>query len=172
MPERFSRETWTRWDACNALWPYPDKFFDFSFCSHTLEDLRDPLTVCRELMRVSRSGYIETPSRAREIFIKERFTALRTMIGKPPAIGFRQHRWFVEIEKSHIRFTAKDHMVSASRRHVITRGDIGRKLTEEESGTCLFWTDSFTFEEVFQEDDSGLLEFRERAVHSLGKSYH
>jgi SAM-dependent methyltransferase len=166
-PERFSRETWARWDACNAPWPYPDKFFDFSFCSHTLEDLRDPLTVCRELVRVAKSGYIETPSRLREIFVKERFLLLRTMLGRPPAIGFRQHRWFVEIDHSHVRFTAKDHMILASRRHFLTRGNVGRRLTEEESGACLFWTDKFTCEEVFQADDTGLLDFRKRTLRDL-----
>jgi SAM-dependent methyltransferase len=166
-PERFNRQTWTRWDACNAPWPFPDKFFDFSFCSHTLEDLRDPITVCRELVRVSKAGYIETPSRLREIFVKERFSLARTMLGKFPAIGFRQHRWFVEIDHGHVRFTAKDHMVTASRRHFLTRRDIGRKLTEDESGVGLFWTGQFSCEEVFQVDDSGLLDFRKRALAAL-----
>jgi hypothetical protein len=70
--ERFSASTWLIHDACLTPWPYPSDYFDFSFCSHTLEDLRDPIAVCRELMRVSRAGYIEMPSRAREIFCKQR----------------------------------------------------------------------------------------------------
>src|SRR6185369_14551494 len=62
-PERYDAASWTVRDACDTPWPFPDKFFDFSFCSHTLEDLRDPIAVCRELVRVAKSGYIETPSR-------------------------------------------------------------------------------------------------------------
>ena len=55
---------------CNSHWPFPDKTFDFVVCSHLLEDVRDPITVCRELCRVGKAGYIETPSRIREIFSK------------------------------------------------------------------------------------------------------
>jgi SAM-dependent methyltransferase len=166
-PERFTKESWHRWDACQAPWPFPDRFFDFAFCSHTLEDLRDPLTVCRELVRVSRAGYVETPSRVREIFAKARFTRLKMALGQIPEIGFAHHRWFVEIEGSHIRFTAKDHTILKSRKHFITRGDIGRKLTPEESGIALFWRDAFTCEEVIQSDASGLADFRRRALRDL-----
>jgi Methyltransferase domain len=162
--ERFSETTWTQWDACKTPWPYPDKFFDVSFCSHTLEDLRDPVGVCAELVRVSKSGYLETPSRLREIFVKERFFYLKALLGRLPQIGFAQHRWFVEIDNAHVRFTAKDHMILLSRNHFITRSDLGRKLTEEESGVGLFWSGSFSCEEVLQYDDSGLGEFRTRAL--------
>jgi hypothetical protein len=164
FPERFTQDTWTRWDACKAPWPYPDKFFDFSFCSHTLEDLRDPIAVCSELLRVSKSGYIETPSRLREIFCKERFFYLKMVVGRMPQIGFPQHRWFVEIDQTHIRFTVKDHQILLSRDYFITRGDLGRKLTEEESGVSLFWSNRFSFEEVIQYDDVGFGEFRKKAL--------
>jgi hypothetical protein len=63
---------------------------------------------------------------------------LRALLGRPPAIGFRQHRWFVEIDGNHVRFTAKDHMITASHDLYLTRRDIGRKLTEEETGIGLF----------------------------------
>ena len=66
--ERFSADTWQIADVCVSPWPYPDKFFDFVICSHLLEDVRDPLSVCRELCRIGRAGYVETPSRLREIF--------------------------------------------------------------------------------------------------------
>ncbi len=163
-PERFNAETWLVHDACRAPWPFPDKFFDFSFCSHLLEDVRDPLTVCAELQRVSKRGYIETPSRLREIFCKERFFEMKAAFGRFPAIGFQQHRWYVEIESNHVRFTAKDHMVLMSRGYFITRGDLGRKLREDESGLGLFWSDSFTFEERFLYSDAELGTFRANAL--------
>ena len=62
--ERFTAETWVRRDICDrAPWPFADGQFDFAICSHTLEDVRDPLWVCSELARVAAAGYIEVPSR-------------------------------------------------------------------------------------------------------------
>jgi SAM-dependent methyltransferase len=162
--ERFTRETWVTRDACKAPWPFPDKFFDFSFCSHLLEDVRDPLIVCAELQRVSRSGYIETPSRLREIFSKERLFRLKTALGRFPSIGFPHHRWYVEIERNHVMFTVKDHRILKRREFFVTRSDLGRKLTEEESGVGLFWHGPFTFEEVPIHSDRDLSAFRQRAL--------
>ncbi len=42
--------------------PFPDKAFDFVYCSHVLEHVEDPVKACRELMRVGKRGYIEVPS--------------------------------------------------------------------------------------------------------------
>lgn len=47
-------------DIC-AL-PFRTGTFDFSICSHVLEHLDDPVTAAAELSRISRAGYIETPS--------------------------------------------------------------------------------------------------------------
>ncbi|MGQ0676185.1 MAG: methyltransferase domain-containing protein [Rhodospirillales bacterium] len=165
--ERFTAATWTVHDACRAPWPYPDKFFDFSFCSHTIEDLRDPIAVCAELLRVSRAGYIETPSRERESFCKHRFFALKTALGRMPPVGFDHHRWLVELDGGHLRFLAKDQRLSADRRNFITRSDLGRKLTEAESGLGLFWKGAFTFEEAFLDDTAKLRAWRDSALARL-----
>jgi SAM-dependent methyltransferase len=42
--------------------PFRDKTFDFVYCSHVLECVQDPLAACREIMRVGKRGYIETPT--------------------------------------------------------------------------------------------------------------
>jgi hypothetical protein len=164
---RWTPETWIVHDACKAPWPFPDKHFDFSFCSHLLEDVRDPLTVCAELVRVSKAGYIETPSRQREIFSKARLFWLKTALGRMPEVGFYHHRWFVEIEGTHVRFLAKDQRLLLSRRNFITRHDLGRKMTEAESAIGLFWTDSFTFEETFFDGTTDLRGYRDRVLHAL-----
>jgi len=165
--ERFSADTWLIIDVCAPPWPYPDKFFDFVVCSNLLEDVRDPIAVCGELCRVGRSGYIETPSRVREIFSKERLFSLRALRGNVPEIGFYHHRWFVEAEGTHLRFTAKTTALVQDRRRYLTRRDIGRKLTEAESGLGLFWQGGFTYEEVFTDLRRDYPKFRRTALARL-----
>ena len=165
--ERFTEQSWAVADICLGDWPWPDKYFDFSICSHTLEDVRDPLAVCAELLRVSRRGYIEVPSRLREIFCKTRFAALRALGGGAAEIGFHHHRWFCEIEGDHIRFLPKTILVAENSDFYITRAALGRKLTEAESGIALFWDDSFTFEETFETGAEELRRFRRAALARL-----
>lgn len=45
----------------NAL-PFADKSLDFVYCAHVLEHVDDPLSACREIMRVGKRGYLETPN--------------------------------------------------------------------------------------------------------------
>ncbi|HVM80667.1 MAG TPA: methyltransferase domain-containing protein [Stellaceae bacterium] len=169
-PERFCADTWAVHDACAAPWPYPDKLFDFVICSHLLEDVRDPLIVCKELIRVAKSGYIETPSRLREIYSKERFFALRSFLGNIPEVGFYHHRWFVEAEGAHLRFTAKTTALLEDRRRYLTRRQLGRKLTEGESGLGLFWEGEFTYEEAIVSVREDYTRFGMKALQALANS--
>lgn len=158
--EWFCNETWHILDACEGKWPWPDDYFDFSACSHTLEDIRDPIVVARELARVSKAGYVEVASRAREIFIKDRFARLKMIFGRVPEIGFRHHRWYCELHGNEFRFFHKGLEVSLDPARYITRAGLGRKMTEAESGLGLFWSDSFGAKEVIVVSDESLAEKR------------
>jgi len=147
VPERFSEANWVQFDMCERPWPYPDKHFDFSFCAGTLEDVRDPIGACHELMRVSRAGYIETPSRLREIFHDRRGYWFRRIVGRKFAVGWGHHRWFCELEGDTVTFLAKTLTAVASRKFFITRAELGRGLTEAENAIGLFWQDRFTARE-------------------------
>jgi ubiquinone/menaquinone biosynthesis C-methylase UbiE len=168
--ERFSAGTWVVHDACTAPWPFPDKFFDFAICSHLLEDVRDPLVVCKELVRVAKSGYVETPTRVREIYSKQRFFALKCLLGNIPEIGFCHHRWFVEVDGTHLRFTAKTTALLQDRRRYLTRLQLGRNLTEQESGLGLFWEEQFTCEEVIVNVLEDYTRFGKQALEVLANS--
>ena len=48
--------------------PFADKAFDFIYCSHVLEHVRYPEKACRELIRVGKRGYIETPTPGKDLF--------------------------------------------------------------------------------------------------------
>ncbi len=47
-------------DACKM--PFPDKAFDFVIAFHVLEHVPNPASFLRELQRVGKAGYIETPN--------------------------------------------------------------------------------------------------------------
>ena len=136
--ERFTRETWVQRDICaRDPWPFADKQFDFSICSHTLEDLRDPLGVCSELVRVSKAGYIEVPSRLWE--------TCRGM-EHPRMAGLSHHRWLVEARGGHLEFTQKYHLIHAEY-ELAFPVSFGRALSTADSILRLFWEGSFTFSE-------------------------
>jgi len=92
---------------------------------------------------------------------------MRWLRGRAPEIGFYHHRWFVEADGNHLKFTAKTAALPEDRQHYLTRGDLGRKLTEAESGLGLFWEDAFTFEEVFTDARADYPAYRRKALAGL-----
>jgi hypothetical protein len=49
--------------------PFQNQEFDFVYCSHVLEHVGNPERACGELMRVGKRGYIETPTRGKDLFL-------------------------------------------------------------------------------------------------------
>lgn len=49
--------------------PFSDKEFDFVYCSHVLEHTHNPEKACKELVRIAKRGYIETPTRGKDLFL-------------------------------------------------------------------------------------------------------
>ena len=127
--ERFGPETWVERDVCaRDPWPFADDQFDFAVCSHTLEDLRDPVWVCAELSRVARAGYVEAPSRLEE--------QSWGVIGDH--VGWSHHRWLVDIDGDRIEFVAKPHVIHANPEFHFPPG-VADVLTDEERVQSLFW---------------------------------
>ena len=136
--EYFSKETWVQRDMCEKTpFPFPDKFFDFSICSHTLEDIRDPLFVCSELIRVSKRGYIEVPSR-----VSETCRGLES----DNMVGLSHHRWFVEIQGNHIQFLMKYHSIHTNFQFSFPPSYV-KRLKPNELINFIFWENNFTFVE-------------------------
>ena len=135
--EHFTAATWIRRDLCaHTPFPFGDKEIDFVICSHTLEDIRDPLWVCAEMVRVARRGYIEVPSRIAE-----------TCRGiEPNQVGWSHHRWLIDIAGNDISFLMKYHTIHAQRRLSFPASYLAR-LPEARRVQWLFWDDSFTFAE-------------------------
>jgi hypothetical protein len=123
-------------------------------------------------MRVSKAGYIETPSRLREIFYHKRWRSLRQLFGRPAPVGFGHHRWFVEIEESQVTFTPKTITAVASRDFFITRSELGRQLSEMETAATLFWAGQFSVTERLLiapgETETDLRGFKQSILARLG----
>ncbi len=137
--EYFNQNTWVQRDICDKQpWPFKDKFFDFSICSHTLEDIRDPLYVCSEIIRVSKGGYIEVPSRVYETC---------RGIEHNKIAGLSHHRWLVEINDNHVGFTLKYHIIHADFQ-LSFPPSFFKLLSNSEMISYLFWQDDFTFAET------------------------
>jgi predicted O-methyltransferase YrrM len=63
--------------------------FDFAICSHTLEDVCNPLMICEKLSRIARMGHIAVPSKYKEL---SRFET------SPPSYrGYIHHRWIFSV---------------------------------------------------------------------------
>lgn len=136
--EHFTEDRWIQRDICDKTpFPFGDKEIDFVVCSHTLEDVRDPLWVCSEMVRVAKRGYIEVPSRLAE-----------TCRGvEPGQVGWTHHRWLVDIEPGQVRFLMKYHMLHSHWRYSFPASYL-RGLPADRRVQWLDWEGSFAFSET------------------------
>lgn len=86
-PVCYSEDTWLQSDMCVTPWPYADKYFDFVWCTQTVEDVRDPIAVVREMSRVGKAGYITT--------IRSNYE-LQFGVNSKEYAGYVHHRWLVD----------------------------------------------------------------------------
>jgi SAM-dependent methyltransferase len=126
-------ENWVVHDICDPKpFPYPDKYFDFAIASHILEDVRDPVRVCRELSRVAKAGFVETPS-----------VYLELTRGVDPRgrryVGYYHHRWLVRAVDGGLEFLFKPHFLSASRRFHLPPRYLDLLASPENHYVSLFW---------------------------------
>jgi Methionine biosynthesis protein MetW len=136
--ERFRRDTWVERDICDrAPYPFADKSLDFVICSHTLEDVRDPVWVCSEMLRIARRGYIEVPSRLEE----------QTYGFQGRWTGWSHHRWLIDVdqERSAIEFVHKPHTLGRRADHF--PAEFRATLSAEDRVQTLWWDGSFEFRE-------------------------
>jgi hypothetical protein len=120
IPEHFGKKDWIIADFCSPeFWQsIPDKTFDFVTIGHTLEDIRDPLYVCSQMIRCAKAGYIEAPSKFRELSKH-----------KPDDIysGYPHHRWVIEplpdlsglIFKAKLAWAHQGDYLGDQRRHLL-----------------------------------------------------
>ena len=145
-PERFDERSWIVTDICDREpWPFADGEFDFAVCSQTLEDVRDPVWVCSELVRVAKAGYIEVPSRREE----------QCLGVQGPWVGWGHHHWLVDVEDDRIQFVFKHHVLHGRPSAQFPPG-FADSLSGEERVEQLWWSGTFAFGERTFVDAEGL----------------
>ena len=144
QPERFSAATWVVRDICDQEpWPFADGQFDFAVCSHTLEDVRDPIRVCAELNRVAHAGYVEVPARSEE----------QTHGVHGPWVGWSHHHWLVDVIDGGLEFVFKPHLLHG-RPEFWVRADWTEAQPPDRRVSTLFWEGGFDYRErIFYEPD-------------------
>jgi hypothetical protein len=160
--ERFTPDTWIERDICDPEpYPFADNAIDFVVCSHTLEDIRDPIQVCREMARIAKAGYIEVPSRHEEQAwgVNGKFA------------GWSHHRWLVDPIPGGLEFVFKFGVVHGPQANHFPAG-YSEALSSEQRVLQVWWTGSFEFRErifmVPAELDAYLAEFVERGLRENG----
>lgn len=143
-PERFSASTWVVRDICDRVpWPFADNQFDFAVCSHTLEDVRDPIWVCSELARVAKAGYIEVPARSEE----------QTPNVHGPWVGWSHHHWMIDMRRGGLEFVLKPHLLHGRAEFWVDR-TWWTQSTAAERVNAFFWEDDFeAIERIFYVPD-------------------
>lgn len=143
-----TKENYTQHDICSREpWPFTDKQFDYVFCSHVLEDIRDPIWVCSEIIRVSKAGYIEVPSRLFETTFNLEAGGLS---------GACHHRWLTDVFENKLRFTFKHFyihfpFINKNRKHI--------EQHQDEMLLRIEWKDSFEFYENWLLSGKDIFEF-------------
>lgn len=146
--ERFSAATWIQRDICDREpFPFADKQLDFVICSHTLEDIRDPLWVCSEMSRIAKAGYVEFPSRLAE--------SCRGI--EPGQVGWSHHRWLIDVRDGDLDFMMKFHTIHSHWRYSFPARFL-HGLSEERQTTWLFWEDELSAREVMPRGVAGIAE--------------
>jgi hypothetical protein len=142
--ERFSAETWIQRDVCDRRpLPFDDDSIDFAICSHTLEDIRDPVWVCSELNRVAKAGYVEVPSRLEE----------QSWGRAGEFVGWDHHRWLIDVADGGITFTFKVHSIHANPDQYFPAG-FWQHLADEERVQSLWWEGGFAYRErIFTDEE-------------------
>lgn len=76
------------WESWNKLkeWVEKNGKFDFAICTHTLEDIYDPIVVLKNLPTIAKRGVITTPSIKAELSNPENKNWL----------GYIHHRWIFD----------------------------------------------------------------------------
>lgn len=106
--------------------------FDYSICTHTLEDIAYPNIVCDMLMKISKAGIIAVPSRYIEYARFERQYAVKGYR------GFFHHKWIYSMRYDVFTGYEKNSFWEFVSLNELNKNDVINK-----SELCFMWEDNF-----------------------------
>ncbi len=125
---------------------FKDKAFDFSYCSHLLEHVERPDLAIKEIMRISKAGYIEVPNGLID-FINPFFS----------------HLWFVFLHKNKLVFFRKsDKLHNVLRENAVNYIPLLYKINKP--FVRLYWKNKIDYEII----DTNLKKFISPSIEKVG----
>ena len=120
------------------LIPNINDFFDFIYCRHTMEDIQNPHHIFKEMCRVSKKGYIETPSPLAEL-------TKGVDNGLNNYCGYKHHRYIVwsSIETNTIHFLPKYPIIE----HLVYNDELTQKNIHILNNYPLYWNNYYIWDE-------------------------
>jgi len=107
-------------DVTKDKLPFKDKEFDFCLCTHILEDLYNPFLLLDEMSRVSKRGYISTPSMGQDMeYSHLNLTNWKT--GPRRVAGVSHHKWFFSQKKRIVQVIPKNYPLLSTKKFQVTK---------------------------------------------------
>jgi hypothetical protein len=137
---------------------YVDEYgkFDFSICSHTLEDLVNPFEVIRLLVKISKKGFIAVPSK---------FDEFNYLYGNYYR-GNPHHKYIFDVIDNKLHIFPKLGFIENN-----PESDVIAKLGNISSQLCIFWEDSIDYfifgDNVFYRDNELISEYYKKLKTNL-----
>jgi ubiquinone/menaquinone biosynthesis C-methylase UbiE len=120
----------------NKKFPFRDKEFDYVILSHVLEHVPNILEFAKEIERISKSGYIEVPTKLADNLV---FGCDEKDVG---------HKWWLEFddEKAQLKFTKKIDVLQK----FLSVGSINKfqKFFDDSLTLKLYWENSINLVEM------------------------
>lgn len=106
--------------------------FDYSICSHTLEDIYNPVEVIDLLQKISTKGFIAIPSKYNEM-TKRQSQNYR---------GYAHHKFIFNMKKDNVlRILPKSSFIENDNRSDLLSNFLGSKMQ-----LCIFWEEKIDYE--------------------------
>lgn len=126
-------------DVCSNAFPFFDNFIDFVFASQVVEDLHNPVHALKEIQRVGRAGYIETPS------VLQEFIRLHSKEEQMSIRGHAHHWFFVWYEENTLHLLPKHSVIEYINIEKENEKEAYKLLNGDYTywHNCFYWEDSF-----------------------------